>query len=120
VQYQGFGSRFCSSVIVAIVVIDLKEADWKRNLSFLLYGSLYQGIATIYEYSFNHLYPLWLGTGTNIACSAPKVSFKLLVQLTVVTLPVACVIQSILKGEGLDVAFDKYINDIMNPGLLFQ
>jgi hypothetical protein len=95
-----------------------KDPDWKRNLSFLIYGSLYQGIA--HEYSFNHLYPLWFGTGTDIACVATKVSFNLLVQTTFVTLPVAYVIQATLKEEGLDVAFDKYINDIMNQGLLVK
>jgi hypothetical protein len=97
---------------------DWKEPDWKRNLSFLIYGSLYQGIA--HEYSFNYLYPLWFGTGTDIACAATKVSFNLLVQTTFVTLPVAYAIQSTLKEEGLDVAFDKYINDIMNQGLLYK
>jgi hypothetical protein len=96
---------------------DWMDLDWKRNISFRIYGSLYQGIAHEY-YSFNHLYPLWFGTGTDIACVATKVLFNLLVQTTFVTLPVAYVIQSTLKEEGLDAAFAKYINDIMNHGLL--
>jgi hypothetical protein len=93
-----------------------KELDWKRNLSLLIYGSLNQGIA--HEYSFNHIYPLWCDTGTDIACVATKVSFNLLVQTTFVSLPVAYVIQLILKEESLYVAVDKYINAIINHGLL--
>lgn len=44
-----------------------EQPDYLRNLSFIIYGrALYQGMA--HEYCFNHLYPLWFGTGTDLAC----------------------------------------------------
>jgi hypothetical protein len=44
------------------------DYDHKRNTAFLLYGALYHGMA--HEYIFNHLYPMWFGTGTELAVVA--------------------------------------------------
>lgn len=95
-----------------------EQKDLRRNLSFIIYGSLYQGVA--HEYIFNHLYPVWFGTDTGLACVVAKVTFNLLIQTTLVTLPVAYIIQAAIKEEGLDVAFDRYANDVAEKGLLLK
>lgn len=95
-----------------------EEKDIQRNLSFVLYGALYQGI--VHEYSFNHLYPLWFGTSTGLACVATKVTFNLLIQTTLLTLPIGYAIQAAMKEEPLEVALDRYVHDVQHEGLLYK
>ena len=64
-----------------------KTTDWKRNLAFLIYGAIYQGVAQ--EFIYNHLYPSFFGAGTSVAVVLSKVLFDLCVQTTLVTLPIA-------------------------------
>ena len=72
--------------------------DMKRNAAFLLYGALYQGMA--HEFIFNHLYPVWFGTGVEPTVVATKVAFNLLVQTTLVTLPFAYLCKAAVCGSG--------------------
>lgn len=91
--------------------------DPKRNLAFLLYGVLYQGIAQ--EYIFNSLYPHWFGDGTEWSVVLTKVLFVLLIQTTLLTLPCAYVLKGLVEdNQTLQSALFKYISDIQERGLL--
>lgn len=103
----------------------LEELDLKRNLAFVLYGALYQGM--VHEYVFNTLYPAWFGTGTEVSVVLVKVLFNLLVQTTFVTLPVAYILKSLIhttkeqfSGNPLEAAMDKYWQDIQHQQLLLK
>lgn len=93
-----------------------KKADWKRNVAFLVYGSLYQGVAQ--EHIYNHLYPVWFGSGTSTAVVLAKVLFDLLVQTTLVTLPIAYLTKSLIYRYSFKEAMRRYFDDIRNHGLL--
>jgi len=93
-----------------------KKMEWKRNAAFIVYGSLYQGVTQ--EFVYNHLYPVWFGTATSIPVVISKVLFDLLVQTTVVTLPVAYLTKSIIYRYSFREAIRRYVDDIKNHGLL--
>jgi Mpv17 / PMP22 family len=98
--------------------------DLKRNAVFLLYGALYQGL--VHEYVFNTLYPAWFGTGTELSVVLVKVLFNLLIQTTLVTLPVAYLLKAVIldmhssssSNNPLQAALDKYWQDIQHQHLL--
>lgn len=94
----------------------LSSNDWKRTGAFLAYGALYQGITQ--EYFFNHLYPVWFGTGTGLETVATKVAFTLLVQTTLLTLPSLYASKALIEGFPLKEAAQQYIYDIQYQGLL--
>lgn len=101
------------------------RTDRTRNFSFLLYGSLYQGIAQ--EYIYNHLYPVWFdhllvgysGTFATLATACIKVAFDLLVQTCLVTLPIAYLVKAVIFRYGFREAIvNRYWGDITQHGLL--
>jgi protein Mpv17 len=93
------------------------SANWQRNLSFSLYGSAYQGITQ--EYIYNHLYPIWFGTGTGFTTVMTKVIFSLLVQTTLLTLPTLYITKAILMEHmSLRDAMRQYISDVRHKKLL--
>jgi protein Mpv17 len=93
-----------------------QETDYQRNLAYLLYGVIYQGIAQ--EFVYNHLYPAWFGTGTSVGVVATKVLFDLLVQTTLVTLPIAYLTKALIYRHSFREALRRYFDDIYNHGLL--
>jgi hypothetical protein len=95
---------------------NIKTLDWLRNISFLIYGSMYQGIAQ--EYIYNHLYPIYFGTNTNIITVLLKVFFDLFIQTTIITLPIAYTIKAVIYQYTIQEAFARYIEDIRYNGLL--
>ena len=94
----------------------LSAADWKRNAAFIAYGALYQGITQ--EFFYNHMYPIWFGTGTGLETVLTKVAFTLLVQTTVLTLPSLYASKALIEGFSLQEAGRQYIYDIQYQGLL--
>lgn len=93
-----------------------KKTDWKRNIAFILYGSLYQGCAQ--EFIYNHLYPVWFGSATSVPVVLTKVFFDLLIQTTTVTLPIAYLTKSLIYRYSFKEAMRRYVDDINNHGLL--
>jgi hypothetical protein len=91
------------------------STDWTRNAAFLLYGSLYQGMTQ--EFVYNHLYPLWFGTGMDPQTVLVKVAFDLLVQTTLLTLPVAYLIKGSLFGNSPATALSNYAHDVRHEAL---
>jgi hypothetical protein len=90
--------------------------DMQRNLSFILYGGIYQGVAQ--EFIYNHLYPVWFGSGNTISIALIKVCFDLLVQTTTITLPIAYLTKALIYRYSFKEAFRRYGDDIINHGLL--
>jgi protein Mpv17 len=94
----------------------LSNTDWRRNGAFIAYGALYQGITQ--EFFYNHMYPIWFGTGTGMETVLTKVAFTLLVQTTVLTLPTLYASKALIEGFSLKEAAQQYIYDIQYQGLL--
>jgi len=90
--------------------------DLRRNLAFIFYGSMYQGVCQ--EYIYNHLYPLWFGRGSNWEVVLIKVAFDCLVQTTLVTLPVAYLAKAVIYRYSFREAMQRYVADIRKQGLL--
>lgn len=100
------------------ISLEKKEApstDLQRNLVYVLYGALYQGMAQ--EYVYNHLYPVLFGAGTDVRTVLTKVLFDLLLQTTLITLPVAYIAKALLYRYSLREAFSRYKDDIQHHGL---
>lgn len=92
------------------------KTDMQRNLAFILYGALYQGMAQ--EYIYNHLYPVLFGSAIDARTVLTKVLFDLLVQTTIFTLPIAYMSKAIIYSYSFREALRRYIDDIKNHGLL--
>jgi protein Mpv17 len=94
------------------------KTDQRRNVAFLLYGALYQGVAQ--EYIYNHLYPLYFGVGRDARVVLMKVAFDLLLQTTLITLPIAYMTKALIYQYSFREAIRRYINDVRNHGLLIK
>jgi len=95
-----------------------EKADFRRNIAYIIYGALYQGVAQ--EYIYNHLYPLMFGAGRDFRTIICKVSFDLLVQAPFLTLPIAYASNALIYRYSLKKGFRRYLNDIKKHGLLVK
>jgi hypothetical protein len=95
-----------------------KKTDLQRNVAYILYGALYQGLAQ--EFIYNHLYPVLFGAGTDIRTVLSKVCFDLLIQTTILTLPIAYMSKALIYRYSFQEAFRRYTDDIKNHGLLVK
>jgi Mpv17 / PMP22 family len=93
-----------------------RSLDLKRNIAFLLYGAVYQGMAQ--EFIYNRLYPTLFGAGTSWGVVASKVAFDLLVQTTLATLPIAYLIKAVIYQYTWKESLRRYRDDVLNRGLL--
>jgi protein Mpv17 len=105
-----------SSTGAAAVPLPQPKVDKLRNLAYLIYGAVYQGITQ--EYVYNHLYPAMFGPGTDILTVLTKVCFDLFVQTILVTLPIAYLSKALIFRYSAREAFRRYADDIRNHGLL--
>ena len=55
-----------------------------------------------------------------LACVATKVTFNLLIQTTLLPLPIGYAIQAAMKEEPLQVALKRYVHDVEHEGLLYK
>lgn len=94
----------------------LDKFQLARNVAFLLYGALYQGVAQ--EYVYNHCYDVWFGVANSPTVVLKKVLFDLLVQTTVVTLPMAYLTKAAIFRYSFVEGLRRYKNDVLNHGLL--
>lgn len=95
---------------------NIQTLDARRNLAFLIYGVLYQGIGQ--EVIYNHLYPILFGSGTDMTTVFRKVIFDLCIQTTFLTLPIAYYSKSVVFGRPFKVAMQQYVDDVKHKGLL--
>lgn len=118
-EEQGDGTP-SSAVLMPTAADGVEEGlqiDARRNLSFVMYGGLYQGIAQYIIY--NSIFPQLFGDGTDIATVALKVAFDNAFVSPLVCLPVAYLVKSVVFQFSLDEARDRYISDVQD-GLIFK
>lgn len=87
-----------------------------RNVAFLLYGALYQGVAQ--EYIYNDCYADWFGDTNAPIVVIKKVLFDLLVQTPLVTLPMAYLTKAVIFRHSFQEGLLRYKHDVVNHGLL--
>jgi hypothetical protein len=95
-------------------VVQRRESDSfcpRRNMSFLLYGGLYQGMAN--EYIFNTLLPFWFGTNQMLQALVAVFFFG-----SLVSLPIAYRIKALVFGYSATEGFRRYWHDVTQNGLL--
>ena len=72
------------------------------------------------ELIYNHLYSAWFGSGTGPAIVAAKVAFDLLIQTTLLTLPVAYLTKAAIFRYSFAEGLRRYWEDITTHGLLIK
>lgn len=87
-----------------------------RNVAFLFYGALYQGMAQ--EFIYNHLYPIWFGTSSMPLTVLKKMLFDVFIQTPLFTLPFAYFFKAIIFQHSPKEAIRRYTEDVMRRGLL--
>ena len=103
--------------------------DVSRNIAFLLYGGLYQGMAQQFMYST--LYPDMFGHELHMQSLAMQVAFDMTVVGPLLCLPIAYAVKSlftadnegsndITKLDAVKSGLDKYVEDVMTRGLLLK
>lgn len=95
-----------------------------RNLGFLFYGGIYQGIAQ--NFIYNVIYPSWFGTDDSLALIGKEVLVDNLLFAPFLCLPIAYAFKTAFSSEeplGLDtlkVGLEKYVQDVTTKGLLVR
>jgi hypothetical protein len=102
----------------SLVTKVVQKIDLKRSAAFLIYGALYQGL--VLEHSYNHIYPRLFGPGVDLLSVLRKVSFDMLFQSPLLTLPVAYVSKAFVFGNPLREAIRKYVDDVVHQKLLLK
>lgn len=87
-----------------------------RNMAFLIYGAIYQGLAQ--EFIYNHCYATWFGNSNELLVVLKKVCFDIFIQTTIVTLPMAYLTKAVIFGYPLREGLRRYRDDILHQGLL--
>jgi protein Mpv17 len=87
-----------------------------RNVAFLIYGALYQGVAQ--EFIYNDLYPMWFGTSSMPLIVLKKTAFDVFVQTPLLTLPIAYFFKAIVFQHSPIEAIRRYVEDVTKKGLL--
>jgi len=92
------------------------EVEVQRNIAFILYGGLYQGIAQ--QYIYNYLFPQWFGTGTDIHTVLTKVIFDLIVISPLLCIPIAYLVKAVIYGQTMTEGLEKYVDDVIHKNVL--
>jgi len=108
-----------------------KNVDVSRNLAFLVYGGLYQGLAQQFMYST--VFPDIFGHDLDMMGLASQVSFDMCIVGPFLCLPLAYAFKSMFsgdeneeltsletKGQALQQGLEKYVNDVTSQGLLLK
>jgi Mpv17 / PMP22 family len=104
------------------------HVDVSRNVAFLLYGGLYQGMAQ--QWMYNTLYPAWFGSHLHDwQVLATQVAFDMIVIGPFLCLPTAYAVKSLFTARNLGVetvvdviadGLNKYTNDAVEHNLVFK
>jgi protein Mpv17 len=102
---------------------DNTDIDIFRNLGFLFYGGLYQGMAQ--NYLYNVLYPSWFGTDDSSLVLIQEVLADNLIFAPLLCLPVAYAFKAAFTSQDLSLetfkkGLERYIEDVTSKGLLMQ
>jgi len=103
---------------------DLNSVNISRNLGFLFYGGIYQGMAQ--NFIYNTLYPSLFGTDDSLALVGKEVLVDNLLFAPFLCLPVAYAFKAAFTSEeplGIDtlnIGMRKYKHDVMTNSLLLR
>lgn len=87
-----------------------------RNLAFLMYGAIYQGVFQYYLY--NKWFPVWFGTKNDMITVTAKVMFDLIWIAPFICWPLAYLSKSIFSGGTFRDGLRKYIFDLKHTNLV--
>jgi len=95
----------------------------QRNLAFIVYGGVYQGL--FQELLYSVLFPQWFGTDTSFLNVAKQVALDMLFVTPFVCLPIAYVVKAAFTADELSIesmqnSLQKYIQDVSERGLLLR
>ena len=107
-----------SDGIDTIAVETTSPFDNRRNVAFLLYGGLYQGMTQ--EIIFNDGFPLLFGRGTDVTTVLSKVACDSFVVTPFLCLPVAYIVKSVIFDYSIQEAISRYVDDVINNKLLIR
>lgn len=95
------------------------RVDIRRNIGFLLYGGLYQGM--VQEYLYNTWFPSVFGDSTNLITVLEQVMLDMIILSPFLCLPVAYLVKaSIAKDQSLPDGLQRYVDHVQQQGLLFK
>jgi protein Mpv17 len=102
------------------------DVDISRNLGFLFYGGIYQGMCQ--NFIYNVIYPSWFGTDQSLALIGKELLVDNLIFAPFLCLPIAYAFKAAFASAedeplSLDTfrqGLDKYIQDVTTKGLLTQ
>lgn len=106
-------SKAASSDFIAQRQVEKKKLEtfeWKRSVSFMTYGGLYQGVAQYYI--FNEIFPIVFGNGVDIITVAYKVLFDQLVLTPFLCLPMVYLVKAVAFGQTLRDGMERYVSDV--------
>jgi protein Mpv17 len=101
--------------------------DISRNLGFLFYGGIYQGMCQ--NFIYNVIYPSWFGTDQSLALIGKELLVDNLLFAPFLCLPIAYAFKAAFASSAEDESLsldtfrqglDKYIQDVTTKGLLTQ
>ncbi|KAL3945653.1 MAG: hypothetical protein SGBAC_000221 [Bacillariaceae sp.] len=101
-----------------------KRVNISRNLGFLFYGGIYQGM--VQNFIYNVIYPSWFGTDDSLALIGKEVLVDNLLFAPFLCLPIAYAFKTAFSSEeplGLDtlrIGLEKYVQDVTTKGLLVR
>ena len=92
--------------------------DVSRNLAFLLYGGLYQGLAQ--QFMWSNVFPDMFGYERTWQTVAMSVAFDMTVVGPFLCLPLAYLVKGVLEVGDITQGLHKYFEDIMTRSLLHK
>jgi protein Mpv17 len=98
-----------------------REFDVSRNVAFLVYGGLWQGI--FQQCLYLHLYPVLFGANPTLESIACQVAFDVLITGPILCIPVSYSVKSMFASgevsvEAIERGLQNYWRDISTKGLM--
>lgn len=94
------------------------KLDFRRLLSFMTYGALYQG--AVQELIYNNLYTYWFGSARTASVVAKKVLFDAFFHNALICIPMAYAVKSFVFQYSLKTGLQQYLDDVRYHGLLLK
>jgi len=94
-----------------------EELDIQRNVAFIVYGGLYQGI--FQQFLYNTLFPMVFGNDVTVSSVIEQVAVDMTVLTPFLCLPVAYLVKSSMNAdESFQDGLEKYWKHVQQEGLL--
>ena len=96
--------------------IDTDDIEFRRNLSYIIYGGIFVGAMCHFEYDV--IFPRLFGREHSLATSVKEVLFDNFVSAPLIWLPPAYIMKSLLYDSPLQEGLLSYYEDVKYNGLL--